>query len=616
MKVLLVKMSSLGDVVHALPAVTDAARNGVRFHWVVEEAFQAVPAAHPAVGKVLPMAWRRWRRGLWRSRGEMKSFFENLTSERYDLAIDSQGLIKSALAMKGATAGEHVGFCRNSARESLAARFYDRCIEVPKRYHAVERQRRLFAGALDYACDAASDIDFGLARRTDEPVPGGDERDGLPERNGNRPERGRDGIEAFWERKDGTLVPVRDTATGRCLFLHGATWATKLWPEAMWVELAGMASGAGLEVVLPWGNDGERARAQRIAEGSGCAPVAETGPRRTHGRNAGRPGGGGCRFRPRPPRWRPGRTDRGPVRQHFERVDRLQGHQRPQPAGGVPVFPLPVQNLPLSGPPRSTGGRRPSRRPVMVNSTRNGCGRRQWRRWMHIAFCIFKYFPYGGIQRDLYKICRECRARDMQVRIYAIRWLAERPDDMEVCVVPAKAFSRHGLYERFAQLVCEDLVRRPVDLVVGMNKMPGLDVYYAGDSCYQDKARTQRSFLYRLLPRYRSFVRAERAVFAADGGTEILTISNAQAPMFQRYYGTPPERFPPAASGHRARPGRAARPAGRAGTQARRTGPCGIRQAAAVRRLRLHQEGVEPRAPGIARIAGGSSRLHLAVRAR
>ena len=164
---------------------------------------------------------------------------------------------------------------------------------------------------------------------------------------------------------------------------------------------------------------------------------------------------------------------------------------------------------------------------------------------MQIAFCIFKYFPYGGIQRDLLKMGRECRARGMRVRIYAIRWLAEPPGEMELCVVPAKAFSRHSLYERFSELVREDLVRRPVDLVVGMNKMPELDVYYAGDSCYQDKARTQRGFLYRLLPRYRSFVRSERAVFAPRSRTEILTISGMQAPVFQRYYDTPPNRFHP-----------------------------------------------------------------------
>ena len=176
---------------------------------------------------------------------------------------------------------------------------------------------------------------------------------------------------------------------------------------------------------------------------------------------------------------------------------------------------------------------------------------------MQIAFCIFKYFPYGGIQRDLLKMGRECRARGMAVRIYAIRWLAPPPDDMELCVVPVKALSRHVLYERFAERVRENLERRPVDLVVGMNKMPGLDVYYAGDSCYREKARAQRSFLYRLLPRYRSFLRAEQAVFEADSDTEILTISDGQTPVFQRHYGTPARRFhalPPGIERDRAAP--------------------------------------------------------------
>lgn len=176
---------------------------------------------------------------------------------------------------------------------------------------------------------------------------------------------------------------------------------------------------------------------------------------------------------------------------------------------------------------------------------------------MQIAFCIFKYFPYGGIQRDLMKMGRECRARGMSVRIYAIRWLAEPPEAMELCTVGVQALSRHRLYERFARRVREDLEQRPVDLVVGMNKMPGLDVYYAGDSCYREKARTQRSFFYRLLPRYRSFLRAEQAVFTAAAGTQILTISDVQTPVFQRHYGTPPGRFhalPPGIERDRAAP--------------------------------------------------------------
>lgn len=195
---------------------------------------------------------------------------------------------------------------------------------------------------------------------------------------------------------------------------------------------------------------------------------------------------------------------------------------------------------------------------------------------MQIAFCIFKYFPHGGIQRDLLKLAGECRARGMAVRVYTIRWLAEPPPDLELCVLPVRSLSRHRQYEAFARRVHDDLRRRPVDLVVGMNKLPGLDVYYAGDSCYRDKAHTQRSRLYRLLPRYRSLVRAERAVFAPDSGTEILTIADAQAPAFQRCYGTPPDRFHPLPPGiERDR----AAPPDRHAVRARKRAELGLKQA-------------------------------------
>ncbi len=166
---------------------------------------------------------------------------------------------------------------------------------------------------------------------------------------------------------------------------------------------------------------------------------------------------------------------------------------------------------------------------------------------MKIAFCIFKYFPFGGIQRDLMKMVAESRSRGHWVRIYAIHWRDDGPlpDGVELKLAPVKALANHRLYERFADWVRADLKAEPVDLVVGMNKMPGLDAYYAGDSCYQDKARTQRSAWYRLLPRYRSLLRSERAVFDADADTEILTISDAQTPAYRRYYQTPAERFHP-----------------------------------------------------------------------
>jgi UDP-glucose:(heptosyl)LPS alpha-1,3-glucosyltransferase len=163
---------------------------------------------------------------------------------------------------------------------------------------------------------------------------------------------------------------------------------------------------------------------------------------------------------------------------------------------------------------------------------------------MQIGFCLYKYFPYGGIQRDLMKLARECLKRGHEVRVYVGLWNAPRPaEQIELVLVPAKAVTNHKRYERFASWVGEHLREHPVDLLVGMNKMPGLDVYYAGDSCYAEKARTQRGALYRMLPRYRHFARFERAVFGSGSATEILTISDNEVPVFREHYATPLERF-------------------------------------------------------------------------
>jgi len=180
---------------------------------------------------------------------------------------------------------------------------------------------------------------------------------------------------------------------------------------------------------------------------------------------------------------------------------------------------------------------------------------------MQLAFVIYKYFPYGGIQRDLLKIARACLARGHRVRIYVNRWEAPLPeDDLELHVVDLAAMSNHRLYERFAEHVLCHVGKHPVDLLVGMNKMPGLDVYYAGDSCYEEKARSQRGVLYRLLPRYHHFASFERAVFDPQVKTQILTISDVQTPYFIRYYGTQRNRFhplPPGIERDRVAPGAA-----------------------------------------------------------
>ena len=162
---------------------------------------------------------------------------------------------------------------------------------------------------------------------------------------------------------------------------------------------------------------------------------------------------------------------------------------------------------------------------------------------MRFAFTIFKYFPFGGISRDLDRIAVECVARGHAVRIYTLAWEGPPNDAVDVVVAPVKGLMNHTRYERFAQWVAADLRERPVDLVIGMNKMPGVDVYYAGDSCYEEKSQTQRRWAYRLTARYRLFSAFERAVFGRDSETEILTISDVQTPLFRRHYGTQWERL-------------------------------------------------------------------------
>ncbi|AQW70271.1 lipopolysaccharide heptosyltransferase I [Pseudomonas fulva] len=229
MRVLIIKTSSLGDVIHTLPALTDAAHAipGIRFDWVVEEGFAEIPSWHPAVDQVIPVAIRRWRKHLWQTvrSGEWKAFKQRLRERQYDLVIDAQGLVKSAWLTRYVKAPV-AGLDRYSAREGWASRFYDRRLSVAVGQHAVERVRQLFAMALAY------DLPEGI---------------------------GRYGLDL--ERLQ--LPP----AAPYVVFLHGTTWATKHWPEAYWRELAERMGRRRLEVRLPWGNPAEKARAERIAQG-------------------------------------------------------------------------------------------------------------------------------------------------------------------------------------------------------------------------------------------------------------------------------------------------------------------------------------------------------------
>lgn len=162
---------------------------------------------------------------------------------------------------------------------------------------------------------------------------------------------------------------------------------------------------------------------------------------------------------------------------------------------------------------------------------------------MQLAFVLYKYFPFGGLQRDFMRIALECQQRGHSIRVYTLIWEGDIPPGFEVLVAPVKAFFNHRRNEKLSAWMEADLAKRPVDRLIGFNKMPGLDVYYAADGCFEDKAQNLRHGLYRYFGRYKHFAEYERAVFAKDAKTEVLMISEVQQPLFIKHYDTPLERF-------------------------------------------------------------------------
>jgi heptosyltransferase-1 len=239
-RILLIKMSSLGDVVHNMPVATDIRRQvpDAKIDWVVEEQYVPLVRMHPAVDRILPIALRRWRHGLfsggnWREFGD---FRRQLRSDRYDAIIETQGLLKSALVAKLAR-GRVYGFGPATAREPLAARFYDETSEFPPAAHKILRYRTVAAHALGYEVTAA--IDYGVRPAASTP----------------------------------RLVSGR-----YCLAFHSTARAAKLWTEPNWKELVRMLEAAGCACVLPWGSDEERQRSERIAS---AGPRSVVPPKRS-----------------------------------------------------------------------------------------------------------------------------------------------------------------------------------------------------------------------------------------------------------------------------------------------------------------------------------------------
>jgi heptosyltransferase-1 len=235
-KILLVKTSSLGDVVHNLPVASDirAAVPGAEIDWVVEESFVAIPRLHPAIARVLPVAMRRWRSGLLAGavRAEIGAFVRELKAQAYDAVIDTQGLLKSAWIAWSAHGTRH-GLDFASAREPLSL-FYDHTHSVPWTMHAVERNRLLAAKALGYAVPAT--LDYGIRAPA---------------------------ARFAW-------LPQGRYA----VLVHGTSARAKLWPVEHWIELGERLARRGMTCVLPWGGAAERLRAEEIARALPGAVVA------------------------------------------------------------------------------------------------------------------------------------------------------------------------------------------------------------------------------------------------------------------------------------------------------------------------------------------------------
>ncbi len=227
-RILLVRLSSLGDVLHTFPAVTDLRRAmpDAALDWVVEEAYAPLVRLHPGVTRAIPFALRRWRTDLLsRSvRREFSAFRATLREHAYDAIVDAQGLVKSAIAARFAPGPVH-GYGPATARERLAARFYQFTHEVPREKHAVDRYRTLLARALDYRLQGG--IDYGIV-----PPP----------------------------------APVFAPSEPYCVLLHSTARPEKLWKEEAWLEVGRALASRRLACVLPWGNLVERRRAKRLGE--------------------------------------------------------------------------------------------------------------------------------------------------------------------------------------------------------------------------------------------------------------------------------------------------------------------------------------------------------------
>lgn len=233
LKLLIIKTSSLGDVVHNLPIIADIKQHypDVEIDWVVEESFDDIPKLHPAVNHVFPVAIRRWRKHLFSKKtwAEIATFKKTMKQNQYDAIIDSQGLLKSALIALCASGVKH-GYDSASIREPVASWFYDKTYTISYQQNAVTRNRTLAALSLGYT-PPTNAPDYGITIK-------------------NNASANRMDIEL-----QGNYI----------IALHGTSRDSKLWPISNWVALGKMLAEKNLNLILPWASDAELMRANEIA---------------------------------------------------------------------------------------------------------------------------------------------------------------------------------------------------------------------------------------------------------------------------------------------------------------------------------------------------------------
>ena len=239
MRVLIVKLSSMGDVIQTLPALTDAAKHisGIRFDWVVDETFAEIPRWHASVDRVWVSAHRRWRRQrtAWARDGEFRQFAGQLRAQQYDAVVDAQGNLKSAV-VTALSRGRRHGFDRHSVREWGAHLVCGTRHHVPRDQHAILRTRRLFADALGYPfSELAPDFSIDLGEQAP--------------------------------------LPAIDRSRPYLVFVQNATWTNKRWREDHWRQLIALAGKAGYGVYLPWGSTLEKVQVEALAIGQSHVTV-------------------------------------------------------------------------------------------------------------------------------------------------------------------------------------------------------------------------------------------------------------------------------------------------------------------------------------------------------